>query len=158
MSHCWLNQKARDLRRSYKKPPCERERAALGLAVGRLNQKARDWRRSYKNPPCERERAALGLAVCGLNRKARDLRRSYKKPSLLQNAVVRTGVAAPTETRRADGNRPRQQNQPLLDLAVGATQVASLSTRSASPLPPNRRSGVSAVLMVTSLEGFRDSI
>ena len=146
MSHCWLNQKARDLRRSYKKPPCERERAALGLAVGRLNRKARDWRRSYKNPPCERERAALGLAVCWFDRKARDLRRSYKEPPWLRKP------APPTETDCPCGN------QPLLDLAVGATQVASLSTRSASPLPPNRRSGVSAVLMVTSLEGFRDSI
>ncbi len=158
MSHGWLNQKARDLRRSYKKPPCEQERAALGLAVCGLDRKARDLRRSYEKPPCERERAVLGLAVCGLDQKARDLRRSYKKPSLLQKVVVRTGVAAPTETRRTDGNRPRQQNPPLLDLAVGATQVASFSTRSASPSPPNRRSGVSAVLMMTSLEGFRDSI
>ena len=63
--------KARDLRRSYKKPPCEQERAALGLAVCGLDQKARDLRRSYKMPPCERERAALGLAVCWLNRKVR---------------------------------------------------------------------------------------
>ena len=73
----------------------------------KLNQKARDLRRSYKKPPCERERAALGLAVCGLNPKARDLRRSYKKPSLLQKAAAHTGVAEPTETDHANKTHPR---------------------------------------------------
>ena len=100
MSHGWLNQKARDLRRSYKKPPCEQERAALGLAVCGLDRKARDLRRSYKKPPCERERAALGLAVCGLNQKARDLRRSYKKPPRIPEPAVRT------QPDRANKNHP----------------------------------------------------
>ena len=98
--------KARDLRRSYKKPPCEQERAALGLAVCGLDRKARDLRRSYKMPPCEQERAALGLAVCGLDQKARDLRRSYKKPLCIRELPRQRRLAEPTETDHANKTHP----------------------------------------------------
>ena len=80
--------------------------------------------------------AALSLAVCGLDRKARDLRRSYKKPPRERELPRQRKVGEPTETDRA------KQTHPRLDPAVGATQVASFSTRSAAPLPPYRRSGI----------------
>ena len=105
-----------------------------------------------------RTHVAGGVAADVLTRAGQARPKGSRLASLLQKTLVHTGVAAPTETCRTNRNRPRQRNPPLLDLAVGATQVASLSTRSASPSPPNRRSGVSAVLMMTSLEGFRDSI
>ena len=97
-----------------------------------LNQKARDLRRSYRKPPCERERAALGLAVGGLDRKARDLRRSYKMLPCIRELPRQRRLGEPTETDRA------KQTHLRLDLAVGATQVASLSTRPTTPLPPYR--------------------
>ena len=65
------------------RPLVEKERLATCVAPTKS-------RRSYGEPPCERERAALGLAVCGLNQKARDLRRSYKKPPRIPEPAVRT--------------------------------------------------------------------
>ena len=72
----------------------------------KLNQKARDFRRSYRKPPCERERAALGLAVCGFDQKARDLRRSYKKPLCIRELPRQRRLAEPTETDHANKTHP----------------------------------------------------
>ena len=87
-----------------------------------------------------RTHVAGGVAADVLTRAGQARPKGSRLASLLQKALVHTCVAAPTETCRTNRNRPRQRNPPLLDLAVGATQVASFSSRPTAPLPPNRRS------------------